>query len=862
MTGSEQVQESIRHGLREQYRLDREIGRGGMATVYRAHDLKHDRPVALKVLHPDYSAAIGAERFAREIMLVARLQHPHILPLYDSGSTDGLLYFVMPLVEGGSLRDRLDADHTLGLAETIGIMRQVADALGYAHERGVVHRDVKPENLLVAHGQALLADFGVARVNAAIETRSETLTALGSTLGTPAYMSPEQACAEEHIDGRSDQYSLACVCYEMLAGVPPFVAHNTMALISKHITIQAPQLTGAREALPRGVATAVARALAKDPEERFPDIRDFAQALETAMVELRANSTSDERLLARQKDNDTRRKVLVLDFTNISGSADIDWLSSGIAETIGVDLQKINGIRVVGSEAMARQRMLSGAPSGAITLEHALEIGRTAGAHWVVWGGFQRAGGRVRLTAHFGDTATRETVSAEKIDGTLDDVFAMQDRIVTSLASVLQIRLTHSELEDITRPETTQLTAYEHYAKGKRAFQQFGREGMRQAGEHFGAAVQIDPGYALAWAGLGSLLMPKYIAFGRQEDLDQGVAALQRAMTLDPSLGEPYPYLAYMYLRQRKYDDAVATARKAIEHDPGGPMAWFILGTILSMRAVGTEAPADFARAIPPLLRARAINPAFHPPAMSAAAVYLLRGQYSHAAALLDEATVVERAGQGHLFIGAAVQRASLYLNSDEPERARELLAWALERYPAMDHVYSEIMTAYARVVEGGVEERAGNLDAAERAFTAAIELADIHSHRVGIGAHWVRARCGIARVRAARGDAEGAAHALGAARSLFQDRSRFVWAQLFGATDADVWYDLASAHAALGDDVAAIDALEHAIARCWSDANQIGFDPAFAALRERPAIQELVLRAQSKVLLPPPIGAGGLPAM
>ena len=862
MTGSEQVRESIRNGLREQYRLDREIGRGGMATVYLAQDLKHDRPVALKVLHPDYSAAIGAERFAREIMLVARLQHPHILPLYDSGSTDGLLYFVMPLVEGGSLRDRLDADHTLGLTETISIMRQVADALGYAHERGVVHRDVKPENLLVAHGQALLADFGVARVNAAIETRSETLTALGSTLGTPAYMSPEQACGEENIDGRSDQYSLACVCYEMLAGVPPFVAHNTMALISKHITIQAPQLTGVREVLPRGVAAAVARALAKDPDERFANIRDFAQALEAAMVALRVNSTSDERLLARQKDNDTRRKVLVLDFTNISASADIDWLCSGIAETIGVDLQKINGIRVVGSEAMARNRMLSGAPAGAITIEHALEIGRTAGAHWVVWGGFQRAGGRVRLTAHFGDTATRETVSAEKIDGTLDDVFAMQDRIVTSLASVLQIRLTHSELEGISRPETTQLTAYEHYAKGKRAFQQFGREGMRQAGEHFGAAVQIDPGYALAWAGLGSLLMPKYIAFGRQEDLDQGVAALQRAMTLDPSLGEPYPYLAYMYLRQRKYDDAVATARKAIEHDPGGPMAWFILGTILSMRAVSTETPADLARAIPPLLRARAINPAFHPPAMSAAAVYILRGQYSHAAALLDEAMVVERGGQGHLFIGAAVQRASLYLNSDEPERARELLAWALERYPAMDHVYSEIMTAYARVVEGGVEERAGNLDAAERAFDAAVELADIHSHRVGIGAHWVRARCGVARVRSARGDAEGAAHALSAARSLFQDRSRFVWAQLFGATDADVWYDIASAHAALGDEAASTDALEHAISCCWSDASQIRSDPAFAALREQPAIQELVLRAQSKVLLPPPIGAGGLPEM
>ncbi len=862
MNALDKVREQIERSLEGRYRLEREIGRGGMATVYLAHDLKHDRPVALKVLHPDYSAAIGAERFAREILLVARLQHPHILPLYDSGGADGLLYFVMPLVEGGSLRERLDGDQSISLAETVGIIRQVADALEYAHERGVVHRDVKPENLLLAHGQALLADFGVARVNAAIETRKETLTALGSTLGTPAYMSPEQACAEDNIDGRSDQYSLACVCFEMLAGAPPFEAHNTMALISKHITIQAPQLTGIREQVPSGIADAVARALEKDPADRFPTIREFAQALETALVELRPNSTSNQRLLALQKDNDTRKKVVVLDFTNISGSADIDWLSSGISETIGVDLQKIAGIRVVGADAMARRRMLAGATPGAITADRALEIGRAAGAQWVVWGGFQRAGERVRLTAHFGDTVSRESVSAEKIDGALDDVFAMQDRIVTSLASVLEIRLTQSEIEKISRPETTQLTAYEHYAKGKRAFQQFGKESMRQAGEHFGAAVKIDPGYALAWAGLGSLLMPKYIAFGRQEDLDMGVAALQRAMQLDPSLGEPYPFLAYLYLRQGKYDEAVRAARTAIEHDPGGPMAWFILGTILSMRGVATGDPADLARAIPPLLRARAINAAFHPPAMGAAAVYILRGQYSHATPLLDEAMIVERSGQGHLFIGAAVQRASVFLHSDEPERAREPLAWALNAYPAMDHVYSEIMTAYAHIVEGSLEERKGNIAAAQRAFEAALALAEAHPHRVGIGSHWVRAQSGLARVRFARGDDAGSAGALAAARAMFEDRSRFVWAQLFGATDADVWYDLASTYASRGEDVEAVATLERAITACWSDVNQIRYDPAFAFLHDRPDVRELCLEAQARVVLPPPIGAGGLPEM
>jgi eukaryotic-like serine/threonine-protein kinase len=212
--------DQLQAGLAERYVLERELGRGGMATVYLARDLRHDRPVALKVLHPELAHALGPERFRREVEIAARLQHPHILPVHDSGEAAGQLWYTMPYVEGESLRDRLEREPRLPLGAALEITRQAALALDYAHRHGVVHRDVKPENILLSDGQALVADFGIAK--AVGEVGGERLTGTGITVGTPAYMSPEQAGGDSHVDGRSDLYSLGCVLYEMLAGEPPF----------------------------------------------------------------------------------------------------------------------------------------------------------------------------------------------------------------------------------------------------------------------------------------------------------------------------------------------------------------------------------------------------------------------------------------------------------------------------------------------------------------------------------------------------------------------------------------------------------------------------------------------------------------
>jgi serine/threonine-protein kinase len=272
------LHERASFGAADRYIIIREIGRGGAATVYLAEDVKHGRVVALKLLHQELAAELGAERFLREIHLLAQLHHPHILPLFDSGVVHGALYYVMPFVDGESLRGLLYRRGRLDAAEAITIVEEVADALAYAHAHNVVHRDVKPENIMLADGHALVADFGVAR---AIRRASgeQRMTAAGMTVGTPAYMSPEQASGEPHIDGRADQYALACMLFEMLTGAPPFIGPTAQAVIAQRFTGSVPSVRERRPELSHAIEAALRRAFSVVPAERYDDVSDFARAL-------------------------------------------------------------------------------------------------------------------------------------------------------------------------------------------------------------------------------------------------------------------------------------------------------------------------------------------------------------------------------------------------------------------------------------------------------------------------------------------------------------------------------------------------------------------------------------------------------
>src|SRR6185312_5844212 len=310
----------VSNSLADRYRIDRELGAGGMATVFLAHDLKHDRDVAIKVLHPDLGAALGGERFLSEIRTTARLQHPHILPLLDSGSADGLLYYVMPLVTGETLRARLDRERQLPIDDAVRIAREVADALGHAHELGVIHRDIKPENILLQAGHATVADFGIAL--AVQQAGGHRMTQTGLSLGTPQYMSPEQAMGEREIGARSDIYSLGAVTYEMLVGDPPFTGPTAQAIVAKVMTSAPVPPREVRKTIPPAVEDAVLTALEKLPADRFPSAAEFARALSDT-TSTSSRTTAHSR--AGRSANAQHRSMVLLAALAIIASAAAAW---------------------------------------------------------------------------------------------------------------------------------------------------------------------------------------------------------------------------------------------------------------------------------------------------------------------------------------------------------------------------------------------------------------------------------------------------------------------------------------------------------------------------------------------------------
>ena len=304
--------------LADRYRIERELGQGGMATVYLAEDVRHRRKVALKALHPELSAVIGPERFLKEIELTASLQHPHILPLFDSGSAQGQLFYVMPFVEGETLRARLERERQLPIADALRIAREVADALQYAHERGVVHRDIKPENILLQSGHALVADFGIAL--AVQQAGGQRMTQTGLSLGTPQYMAPEQAMGDKNVDARADTYALGAVTYEMLAGEPPFTGPNPQAIVAKVITERPSLVSKVRDSVPSHVDDAIAQALAKLPADRPSSAREFANALQDPAF---AWGT-------------TARKAHASSQRDMTTSARLAWLGGGVLALVGI----------------------------------------------------------------------------------------------------------------------------------------------------------------------------------------------------------------------------------------------------------------------------------------------------------------------------------------------------------------------------------------------------------------------------------------------------------------------------------------------------------------------------------------------
>ena len=547
--------------LADRYGIERELARGGMAAVYLAEDRKHGRKVAIKVLQAELVAHLGAARFLREIRIAARLTHPHILPLIDSGEAGGLLYYVMPHVPGGSLRQRLAREPRLALPEAIRIARDVGAALDYAHREGFVHRDVKPENILFADGHAVLADFGIAR--AASGAGRDAVTEVGLTLGTPEYMSPEQAAGEQNLGSPSDVYSLGCIVYEMLAGEPPILGPGPRATMAKQVTETPRPLRALRPEVPPHVERALGRALAKDPADRFASAGAFVAALQ-------GQGSAPGGPVSWT----AARCIAVLPFVNASPDPDNEYLSDGITDELIAALAGVEGLRVASRTSVFA---LKGKP------QDVRATGALLGAAWVLEGTVRRSGERLRITAQLTSTEDGQLLWSERYDRTFADVFAIQEEIARTIVDTLRV----TSFADLAAPAapvakryTRSLAAYGLYLKGRYAWNKRTQEDITEAIRYFEQAIAEDPAYAPAYAGLSDsyALQLDYRSVAVADGFARAKGYARKALELDETVAEAHASLGWaLFIYDWDWDGAGREFQRAIELDPRYPTAhqWF-----------------------------------------------------------------------------------------------------------------------------------------------------------------------------------------------------------------------------------------------------------------------------------------------
>jgi serine/threonine-protein kinase len=604
------LRERLQNGLADRYQLDRELGRGGMATVFLAQDLRHKRFVALKVLHPGLAETLGPERFEREIETVARLQHPHILTVHDSGETAGQLWFTMPFVEGESLRDRLSRETQLPVEVALRIAIDAARALEYAHEHGVVHRDIKPENLLLTKdGSTLVADFGLAR---ALSAGDERLTATGLNVGTPTYMSPEQAADDRTLDARTDVYSLGTVLYEMLAGEPPFTGATAQAVIAKRFSGEVPRLRHVRSSVPESVEQAVTRALAPVAADRFASAAEFARALQPTVATPavttaserpppaadRSRSGAPESIFPRRMpvttvalglalllglgalfawmrkypsgDNDSAeaKRVAVLPFENLGRSED-EYFADGMTDAVRGKLATLPGLQVTARSSSNQYKQTAKTPQ---------TIGQELGVQYLLtgtvrWSKAPDGQNRVQVSPELVQVATASTRWQAPFDAALTDVFQVQADIAGRVAEALNLTLGAAQRQTLTAKPTASLPAYDAYLKGEAAAAQFTRidgPSLRRAIDFYERAIALDSNLVEAWSQLARAHAFYYWWVLPDPAADSAAKkAAERAEALAPgSAAAALARGSYLALVPRDAAQALAALRRGLQGEP------------------------------------------------------------------------------------------------------------------------------------------------------------------------------------------------------------------------------------------------------------------------------------------------------
>jgi TolB-like protein/Tfp pilus assembly protein PilF len=630
------LRDQLQSALGAAYTLERELGGGGMSRVFVAVEQALGRRVVVKVLAPELAAGISADRFKREIQLAAQLQHPQIVPVLAAGEAAGMPFYTMPFVEGESLRTRLRRDGPLPVRDAVRVLSDVAKALEYAHERGIVHRDIKPDNVLIARSSAAVTDFGIAKALAASKMQGPTqvpggtLTQIGTSLGTPTYMAPEQAAGDPNTDHRADIYALGCMAYELLAGQPPFHGLSPHQLFAAHIAERPAPLAARQPNVPPPLATLVMWCLEKDPAMRPQTAGEVLDALESVGTASGATATAptggdvesgrrrrrtaalalggvalaaalgigiwastapQRHYTGSSTASPTSKSIAVLPLANVGGDTASEYFAEGMTDELATALGKVPGLRVASRTAAYSFKGRSATPD---------EIGRTLHVSTFLEGSVRRAGRRLRLSARLMNVSDGLTLWGETYEREVDDVFQVQDDITRAIVGALQIQLGAATVGGSKSRGTTNLEAYDLYLRGRYFVNKRGEASLREAIPLFGQAIDRDPAFARAYAGLGDAygLLPLWSNTPIDSAAPLALRAIDRAITIDSTLAEAHASRGSVLQLLWRWDEAQQSLRRAIALDPEYATAHQWLGEALILQGRVAESAAALRRSI------------------------------------------------------------------------------------------------------------------------------------------------------------------------------------------------------------------------------------------------------------------------
>jgi serine/threonine-protein kinase len=600
------LRDTLDSAISDSYTIERELGGGGMSRVFVATERLLDRRVVIKVLPEDVAAGISADRFRREIQLAAKLQHPHIVPVLSAGEILGRPYFTMPFVEGESLRARLERTGDLPLPDAVRILREIASALAYAHRHGIVHRDIKPDNVLISDDFALVMDFGVAKAlkDSAVASDVPSMTTAGVVIGTPEYMSPEQVSGDPHLDHRSDIYSFGVLAYEMVTGATPFSGRTTQAILAAHAIVTPEPISNHRPNLAPWLGEVIMRCLEKRPSDRPQTASEITHLLQQSDEVSRSGQTIDPYRRTAQRpillvaaglaivvlasvgifffrgrsgSSDTGiQSVAVLPLVNVGGTAQDEYFSDGMSDELANALNKIPGLRVASRTSSYTFKNRKDVDVG--------EIGRKLNVQAVLEGTVRRAGTRLRVHGQL--TSTRDGLSlwSDTYERNADDVFSVQEDIARSIAAALQPRLSkNAPLVAKRAAGTTNVDAYDAYLRGRYLWNARGAENLSKAIGHFDRAIAQDPNFSRAYAAraMAYALLPEYTDAGPKDASERSIADARRALEGDTTLAEAHTAVALASVHEWDWDAAEAAYKRAIAADPDYPTAHQWYGELL-----------------------------------------------------------------------------------------------------------------------------------------------------------------------------------------------------------------------------------------------------------------------------------------